>query len=74
MTVVLDDLCQNAEDAARSGGHQLGEWAAPPGEESLARSATCRRCGRVAYVRAESSLLGAAGPALTEPCTEAEPG
>ncbi len=72
MTVALDELCQNAEDAARFGGHDLGEWETPPGEESLARSATCRRCGRVAYVRAESSLAGAAGPALTEPC--AEPG
>lgn len=72
MTVALDDLCQNADDAARSGGHDLGEWAAPPGEESLARSATCRRCGRVAYVRAESLLAGAAGPALTERCPEAE--
>ena len=71
MTVVLVDLCESAEDAARSGGHDLGAWEAPPGEESLARSATCRRCGRVAYVRAEAPLAGAAGPALTEPCTEA---
>jgi hypothetical protein len=68
MTVGLDDLCETAEDAARSGGHDLGEWTAPPGEESLALVATCRRCGRVAYVRAESSLLGATGPALTESC------
>ncbi len=74
MTVVLDDLCQSAEDAARSGGHDLGKWAAPEGEESLARSAVCRRCGRGAYVRAEPLLLGAAGPALTESCTEAELG
>lgn len=72
MTVALDDLCQSAEDEACSGGHDLGDWEAPPGEESLARSAACRRCGRVAYVRAELSLAGAAGPALTEPCTEAE--
>jgi hypothetical protein len=74
MTVVLDDLCQSAEDAARAGGHDLGEWEAPAGEESLARSAACRRCGRFAYVRAESSLAGAAGPALTEPCLEAQLG
>jgi hypothetical protein len=69
MTVALDDLCQSAEDAALAGGHELGEWEAAEGEESLARSAVCRRCGRVAYVRAEPAMAGAAGPALTEACT-----
>ena len=70
MTVVLDDLCQSAGDMARAGGHDLGEWEAPEGEETFARSAVCRRCGRVAYVRSEPAMAGAAGPALTEPCAE----
>ena len=43
MTVVLDDLCQSARDMARAGGHDLGEWEAPEGEETFARSAVCRR-------------------------------
>jgi hypothetical protein len=71
MSVALEDLCESVEDAARAGGHDLGDWESPAGEESLARSAVCRRCGRVAYVRAEPSLAGAAGPALNEPCSEA---
>ena len=70
MTVALDDLCQSAEEAALAGGHDLGGWDAPEGEESFARAAVCRRCGRVAYVRSEPSMAGAAGPALTEPCVE----
>jgi hypothetical protein len=68
MAVALDALCQSAEDTALAGGHDLGEWQAPQGEEGVARSAVCSRCGRVAYVRAEPSLAGATGPALTEPC------
>jgi hypothetical protein len=64
----FDDLCRNAADHARAHGHELGDWAAPPGEEEVARTAACRRCGRVAYVRAESGFAGAAGPAFSEPC------
>jgi len=65
---LLDDLCSSAEEAARARGHELGTWAAPPGEASIARGARCLRCGRGAYVRAEPPLVGAAGPALSEPC------
>jgi hypothetical protein len=67
---LLRDLCDGAADAARVRGHELGEWKAPAGEEAFARSAACRRCGRVAYVRAEGALAGAAGPALAERCGE----
>lgn len=66
----LRDLCDTAADAARARGHDLGEWEAPPGEEAIARSAVCRRCSRVAYVRAEGALAGAVGPALVERCDE----
>jgi hypothetical protein len=64
----LDDLCRNAADAARGRGHDLGGWVAPPGDEDVARTAACRRCGRVGYVRAESGFAGAAGPLFSEPC------
>jgi hypothetical protein len=64
----LDDVCGMAAVAAREQGHELGAWRAPPGEENVARTATCVRCGRLAYVRSESGLAGAAGEALTEPC------
>jgi hypothetical protein len=64
----LDALCQTAMDAALARGHDLGEWEAAPGEEPIARRSSCRRCGRTAYVRAESGLAGAAGTALTERC------
>jgi hypothetical protein len=67
---LLRDLCDGAMDAARVRGHELGDWEAPAGEEALARSAACRRCGRIAYVRAEGTLAGAAGPALAERCPE----
>jgi hypothetical protein len=66
----LDEVCKNASEAARSRGHELSSWSAPPGEEAVARRAACRRCGRVGYVRAESGFVGAAGPALREPCVE----
>ena len=65
----LDDVCAMAADAARRQGHNLGAWEAPPGEEAVARTAACQRCGRVVYVRSESGLAGAAGDALTEPCS-----
>jgi hypothetical protein len=69
----LDDLCQNAGDAARARGHDLGDWAAPPGQEDVARTAACRRCGRAGYVRAESGFAGAAGELFSEPCVESSP-
>jgi hypothetical protein len=69
----FDDLCQNAADAARARGHELGDWEAPPGEEDVARTAACRRCGRVGYVRAESGFAGAAGPVFSERCGETTP-
>jgi hypothetical protein len=69
----LDDVCAMAADAARAQGHDLGPWEAPPGEEAVARMAACRRCGRVAYVRSESGLAGAAGEVLTERCPADDP-
>jgi hypothetical protein len=65
----LDDVCAMAADAARGQGHELGAWQAPAGEEAVARTTACLRCGRVVYVRSESGLAGAAGEALTEACT-----
>ena len=38
------------------------------GEEDLARTVVCRRCGRVGYVRAEAGFSGVAGPVFTERC------
>jgi hypothetical protein len=64
----LDDVCAMAADAAREQGHELGAWRAPVGEEDVARTAACVRCGRIAYVRSDSGLAGAAGEALTDPC------
>jgi hypothetical protein len=64
----LHDVCDMAEEAARVRGHDLGGWAAVPGEEAVARAATCLRCGRTAYVRSESGLAGAGGAALSEQC------
>jgi hypothetical protein len=69
----LDELCGNAADAARARGHELGDWVAPPGDEGIARTAACRRCGRIGYVRAESGFAGAAGPLFSEPCDEPPP-
>jgi hypothetical protein len=45
----------------------------PPGEGDVARTAACRRCGRVGYVRAESGFAGAAGPVFSERCGETTP-
>jgi hypothetical protein len=64
----LHELCQNAADAARDRGHELGDWAPAPGEEDVARTVACRRCGRIGYVRAESGFAGAAGPLFSESC------
>jgi hypothetical protein len=68
----LRDLCERASEAASLRGHSLGEWSAPDGEEAVARASACRRCGRIAYVRAESGFVGAAGDALVEPCDGGE--
>ena len=46
----------------------MERWGAPTGEGTIARSAVCRLCGRVAYVRSESGFGGAAGEALTQTC------
>jgi hypothetical protein len=64
----LLELCERAAEAARARGHELNPWRAPPGGDAIARAAICRRCGRVAYVRAESGFAGAAGEALTQSC------
>jgi hypothetical protein len=49
-------------------GHELAPWASPPGEQPVGWASACVRCGRTAYVRAESRFMGVAGPALTESC------
>ena len=65
----LDDLSRMAEEFTRARGHDLGKWEAPPGEQTIARRAVCRRCGRIAYVRSERGLAGTGGSALTEACS-----
>jgi hypothetical protein len=64
----LAELCALASAAAERRGHELDDWIQPDGTEPIARRATCRRCGRVVYVRVESSMQGMAGAALREPC------
>jgi hypothetical protein len=66
----LESMSEIAVERARARGHELGPWEAPAGEESVARRAVCRRCGRVAYVRSEAGMAGSAGEALTEGCAE----
>jgi hypothetical protein len=68
----LVELCERTADAAHARGHELDSWATPPGQDGVARAAVCRRCGRVAYVRAESGFAGAAGEALTQDCESAD--
>ena len=71
----LSALCESASEVARDQGHELDAWSAPPREKDIARAAVCIRCGAVAYVRAESGFVGAAGDALVQPCraTRADP-
>jgi hypothetical protein len=64
-------LCRLATQALRGRGHEMGEWQSNSVDPSIARVATCRRCGLSAHVRAERGLRGLAGPALTTRC---EPG
>jgi len=64
----LADLCALASAAAEKQGHELDDWIRPDGADAIGLRAACRRCGRVAYVRAESSMQGIAGAALREPC------
>ena len=64
----IEHVCEMAAEAAQARGHDLGVWKRAPGEQAIARTAACRRCGRIAYVRLESGLAGAGGDALTEPC------
>jgi hypothetical protein len=65
----LDELCQVAAESGRARGAELSAWEAPPDQRALVRTASCRRCGRIAYVRSEPGLAGVAGEALTEPCS-----
>jgi hypothetical protein len=58
-------LCRTAEMRAASLEHELGPW---DEVEEVARRATCVRCGRAVYVRAEGSLSGIAGRACGERC------
>jgi hypothetical protein len=67
--VDLEGMSEIAGERARAQGHELGPWEAPAGDEAIALRAVCRRCGRVAYVRAEGGMAGSAGDALTEGCS-----
>jgi len=69
----LESLCEHASEAARDRGHELRAWRVPPREGAIARAAVCARCGRVAYVRAESGFVGAAGDALVQACDGPSP-
>jgi hypothetical protein len=64
----LGELCALASAAAKARGHELDDWIDPAGDDTTARRATCRRCGRVVYIRVEDGMQGMAGPALREPC------
>jgi hypothetical protein len=64
----VEALCQMASGAARSRGHEIDGWDWVEGAETIAATATCRRCGRTAHIRTEGPLKGAAGRALTEAC------
>lgn len=66
----VDDLCRLGEAAASRKGHTLGDWAQDQGDDS-GLTATCVRCGRIAYVRLGSGMTGMAGPAFAEACTPA---
>jgi hypothetical protein len=65
----LAELCALAAAAAEKQGHELDDWIQPDRDEATGLRAVCRRCGRVVYVRAESSMQGMAGAALREPCS-----
>jgi hypothetical protein len=67
----LNRLCQLAHQRASDLGHDLSQWAPPPGEQELALRAYCNRCRRTIYVRAERGLEGVAGSAAKEPCDSA---
>jgi hypothetical protein len=64
----LAEICALASSRAEDRGHELGAWVEPSDDDGLARRATCRRCGRVVYVRVEEPMRGMAGAALTEVC------
>lgn len=65
----IDELCALVEARAHSLGHRLEPWQDAGQAGNSARSTKCAVCGRAAYVRIERGLLGAAGPAYSEPCS-----
>jgi hypothetical protein len=65
----IDELCALVEDRARSLGHRLDQWQDAGEGMTTSRRTMCTVCGRVAYVRIEGGLLGAAGPACSEDCS-----
>jgi hypothetical protein len=65
----IDDLCALVEARARSLGHRLEPWQDPDEGATAARLTRCTICGRVAYVRIERGMLGAAGAAYVEACS-----
>ena len=70
-SMAVDELCALVEERTRLLGHRLEEWQIVDDGGAIARRARCSICGRVAYVRSERGLLGAAGPAYAEPCAAA---
>ncbi len=41
---------REAEDRAATGGHELGPWQPVTRDSLFSHQATCRHCGRMAYV------------------------
>jgi hypothetical protein len=64
----LTELRALAVERASRLGHDLDAWEPPPDEDGVALRASCRRCGRTVYVRAEPGLGGIAGHAARERC------
>jgi hypothetical protein len=59
---------QHLLEIPRALGHDLGDWDDRSEGSVRAHRATCASCGRIAYVRVEGGLSGAAGSACRELC------
>ena len=66
--MTLYDLSTATVERAKNLGHRLGAWEELSEEGATARRTVCEACGRVAYVRIEGGLFGAAGGACTDRC------
>lgn len=70
--MTVEELCALVEERARSLGHRLEPWEDTGEGVTASRRTSCAICGRVAYVRIEGGLLGAAGAASVEACSAPE--